>query len=187
MTLVLSCITPKFVLQVSDRRLTYPNGSVADDETNKAVVFQGHILFGYTGLARIARTDTHVWTVEALLRGQASTAGNFMASADHLGKEATRAFQRIPDRGLKRHAFVAAGWASSGPGSQALRPFLMTISNALDDTGRWLPLADRHFRIAFHSLPEGELFSFFSIGQALTSDEDVSIRRNLRRCLVRGA
>ena len=52
MTLVLTALTQHEVIQVSDRRFTYlSGGSVVrrDDEKNKAVLFCGRLMFGFTG------------------------------------------------------------------------------------------------------------------------------------------
>ena len=62
MTFVLSCVTPEYVYQVSDRRLTWLNGAqrghVVDDERNKSVLVDGRIAFAYTGLAEIGADHT---------------------------------------------------------------------------------------------------------------------------------
>jgi hypothetical protein len=57
MTLILSVITPEYVLQVGDRRLTdISSGRIVDEEAIKAVLFNNHISFSYTGLARLPRS-----------------------------------------------------------------------------------------------------------------------------------
>jgi hypothetical protein len=184
LTLVLSCLTPDFVIQVSDRRLTYPNGSLADDETNKAVCFYGRIFFAYIGLSKVARMDTHVWLAEALNR--AKTSGSTGGVINLLRTDATRAFQAIPGRTLKRHAFVAVGWATFPDQPDHLRPFISTISNAIDANGNWLAQANRQFDVGVRPLLDGEAFHFAAHGQSLTPSETVSIRRNIRRALARG-
>jgi hypothetical protein len=93
MTMVLNCMTPEFVVQVSDRRLTYPDGSVADDRANKAVMYCGHFFIGYTGLAvlgdptlpRGARTDW--WIADVLSPADLEPSEAF----NHLASEATKA------------------------------------------------------------------------------------------------
>lgn len=66
MTLILDCIARDAVFQVSDRRLTDAyGGTVVDDQSNKAVVVDGRVVFGYTGLATIdgqrTRTGDSRW------------------------------------------------------------------------------------------------------------------------------
>lgn len=55
MTLIVTAITEKRIIQVSDRRLTLPNGSLFDDESNKALVVyckNARFLMSYTGYSK---------------------------------------------------------------------------------------------------------------------------------------
>ncbi|PJE01208.1 MAG: hypothetical protein CK429_14045 [Mycobacterium sp.] len=56
MTLVQTLLTPRGVLQVSDRQLTDVHGRVHSSTANKAVIWCGHIVIGFSG---IAYTDSH--------------------------------------------------------------------------------------------------------------------------------
>jgi hypothetical protein len=58
MTLVLTLLTSDYAVQVSDRRLVAPDGSVFEDEENKGIFWQGVASLSYTGLARIGRKPT---------------------------------------------------------------------------------------------------------------------------------
>lgn len=76
MTLVLTVLTQKYVVQVSDRRVTckYPDGKivVADDNENKAIHVIGascHFAVSYTGSARIGHKSFDDW-----LSGKIATA-----------------------------------------------------------------------------------------------------------------
>lgn len=62
MTLILACVTPTMVYQVSDRRLTLASNpkAIVDDERNKSV-FVGRVSFGYTGLAYVGNERTDIW------------------------------------------------------------------------------------------------------------------------------
>jgi hypothetical protein len=53
MTLILNALTPDYVVQVSDRRLTRPDGTIFEDDRNKAVLLLNHTVFGYTGTAAL--------------------------------------------------------------------------------------------------------------------------------------
>src|SRR6266536_1802151 len=71
MTLILTCLTTDFVLQASDRRLTFADGpsrgKIKDDGRTKAVVLANAAAFAYTGLAEVgpeARTD--YWLLDVL-------------------------------------------------------------------------------------------------------------------------
>ena len=65
--LILSCATPDYVFQVSDRRLRSLNGpravQVMDGDRNKVVLVDGHFAFGYTGLAELGSVRTSDWLV----------------------------------------------------------------------------------------------------------------------------
>src|SRR2546428_469142 len=50
----MNLLTHDYVIQVSDRRLTDPHtGKRIDEPPNKAILFCGHVIFGYTGLAGV--------------------------------------------------------------------------------------------------------------------------------------
>jgi hypothetical protein len=73
MTLILTVATGDKIVQASDRRLTYPDGSLYDDEANKAicVACQDSVFsIAYTGLGQIVRGQrtlpTDIWLAEIL-------------------------------------------------------------------------------------------------------------------------
>lgn len=96
MTLVLSIATPKFAVQVSDRRLTWTDAMggirIADDEANKQTVFHNRMVFAYTGLARIAEKSTDVWLAHTLAE---SPSDSLSDAVQHLRDRATEAFKII--------------------------------------------------------------------------------------------
>jgi hypothetical protein len=186
MTLVLSCITPDFVVQVSDRRLTKLDGSLDDDETNKAVLFLGHFVFAYTGLAYVGQTRTDRWLVDRLASAFQQSKPNIGAAIGIIATEASQAFQRISGRERKRHEFVAVGWGTFQAEPDRLRPSILRLSNTLDETGNWLPQAKRHFELIPTFLQNDEPFGFLASGQKLSDAEEASIRRNLGRSLAHG-
>lgn len=68
MTIILTLGNRDQVIQFSDRRLS-DNGSVVDDESNKAGVLlclDARLAFGYTGLARVGQFKTHEWLLQSL-------------------------------------------------------------------------------------------------------------------------
>jgi hypothetical protein len=97
MTLILTAATGFGVYQASDRRLTRPDGSLFDDESNKAICVRcrnAGFVIGYTGLAFIGSVSTDVWLVEMLARIRAGLMGiNDISVA--LREELTDAFRRI--------------------------------------------------------------------------------------------
>lgn len=60
-------MTEDLVVLVADRRLTFPDGSVADDNFTKVVVWRDGFMAAFTGIARINRTkSTSEWIAEVL-------------------------------------------------------------------------------------------------------------------------
>jgi len=53
MTLIQTLFTGERIIQVADRRLTWPDGSVFDDEYTKPVCWNQTFSVGFTGMARI--------------------------------------------------------------------------------------------------------------------------------------
>lgn len=138
MTLILSCLTKDYALQVSDRCLTDLNsGEVLEQDSNKAVVLSNRVALAYTGLARIEEKPADIWLRDVLIPHQSIGHG-----VQLIIDEATRAFAEMPGSpAAKRQAFVAAGWARFPHLGEELRPFGLTISNAINPQGNWLPAA----------------------------------------------
>jgi hypothetical protein len=155
MTLILSALTQHEVIQVSDRRFTYlaPNGSVRsrNDEKNKAVLFCGRLMFGFTGRGDLGpKRRTDLWLANAICDVIAANESGDQGLLLHgLAERCTRLFATAY-RG-QAHAFVCAGWAhfgtdpkadSAGPGD--FTPYLATISNFHGPDGSQLgEVADR--------------------------------------------
>jgi hypothetical protein len=69
MTLIQTLFTRDRVIQVSDRRLTWPDGSVADDDYTKLICWNQTFSVGFTGIARVDRRrkkSTSEWIAEVL-------------------------------------------------------------------------------------------------------------------------
>lgn len=68
MTLIIGAMCEKYVVQVSDRRLSR-NGKVVDDEQDKTTVLicnNARFAVGFTGLAGYGTFDTHSWMLKTL-------------------------------------------------------------------------------------------------------------------------
>jgi hypothetical protein len=135
MTLILSMLRPSYVVQVADRRLTYADGRVADDNSIKSVFFSNQLVFSFTGLAALNGIKTDIWLVNEL---SSLPTSSIEAAAEHIAIRATELFLklRIP-RSLKRLAFVATGF-SDFPGAPPF-PVFIQISNFHDPIGAELP------------------------------------------------
>src|SRR5216110_2594679 len=108
MTMILSCATQRYVVQVSDRRVTNMlTGHCLDDDSNKAVVWCGRVAFAYTGLSEVGGVRTDQWIARTLSDAAAETLPDVF---DALRDGATTAFRRMRFQStldaarLKRHA-----------------------------------------------------------------------------------
>jgi hypothetical protein len=131
-TLILTCVTDAYVLQISDMRLTYPGGGVWDENVSKAVVFGDAAIFGYTGLACVGNEATDQWLARVAQR--ATSISNLTQLLKGRGPEAVR---RDPTQPL---IFVGAGWDREGG-----RPALVVVGN-VPAPHRWDPNPDGSFK-----------------------------------------
>lgn len=97
MTLILTALNERCVVQVSDRRLT-SNGKLVDDEANKAIALtlpDARLSVAFTGLARAGSFDTRDWLMEAIHRASKDE-GNAPALIERVADTATRTFKETP-------------------------------------------------------------------------------------------
>jgi hypothetical protein len=179
MTLILSCLTSSFVAQVADRRLVWTDGRVADDEACKALLYCGHFLVAYTGLATIGGQPTDRWLAAIL----ASRRG-LPDATQSLAVEGERALARTRlQRSSKRLAVCFAGWARPSPQGD-LEPLYAVVSNFAADGGGWLSEARDNFTISSRYVRPGELVVATG-GIRLTDLEWRGLMRELRKRLRR--
>lgn len=198
MTLLLTCVTHRFAVQASDRRLTGMKGQLVEELANKATLLCNFASFAYTGLAwssRLERTD------QLLMRSLAEPKLRIPALVENLRVEATRAIRQVPLDMLtprqklivRRTSFVGCGFvglrnpAAFGrePTPDELHPFLGVVSNAQNLSETWRPVADQEFTSHFAYLDPAALFTLHVAGQPLLREERVSLERAIRRCLPR--
>ena len=182
MTLILTCLIRDTVIQVSDRRLVYRNGTLADDFANKVTVYCGHFAFAYAGLAQLGRPTpdgkphTDWWLMETLGPKQ-RRAGEAFAE---VAREAAVEVARLGVSGdIRRKAFVGAGWAKDRE-TETYRPLLVAISNYTDVAGTVVPITE-DFRVTVAQLPKERQFWWTSVGQELTANEKIETSRLLKR------
>jgi hypothetical protein len=181
MTLVLSCVAQEYVLQVCDRRLTkWPTGELVDDDTNKAVLLTNRVAFSFTGLAMIGGKQTDLWLTEVLSAG--TSIGDAVGRVRSTATEAFHGMRMAP--AAKRHAFVGTGWARFREGAD-LEPFYCTISNALDEHGRWLDRPREAFSARTEVLSPHAPFFLDWAGQAVMREEAIWAARRIRACVER--
>ncbi len=185
MTLVLSCTTRDYVIQVSDRRLVCQVGNrvdVQEDNANKVTLFNQRIAFAYTGLAEIDGKRTDKWLVDVLA---AAGHSSLVDACSMIESSATDAFRRMHlPSGVKRHAFVGVGWTLSAVNNQ-YRAITCTITNAQSKQGEWLSEAQGEFRTWNRILPESNLFQLEVTGQPIEKTTRVDLERQIKSCVGR--
>jgi hypothetical protein len=176
MTLILSLLTPWYVVQVADRRLTFvQTGRVAPHKTNKIVLFKNQMAFGYTGLADLGG-GTDGWLAKTFFDGPPDLDG----AVENLETKAADALSSVnlPPK-HKIHAFGGVGWAEDG---DDLIPTFVRVSNFFRE-GKRLEEASHSFNIDVY-LCGSEQLRFFDTGVRVTTEEKKWINRRLRRAVV---
>jgi hypothetical protein len=194
-TLVLTAANDRFVVQVSDRRLSYPTtGETYDDEANKAVVLvcqTAKLAISYTGLGCIGTQRTDEWLVDVLMNGGAGQK-EMPEAIQLLTESATAAFAGL---GIplerKRHVFVLAGWYLTEAGTPS--PIVWCVSNCLGPGPRWamLPTVKPVFEARFLRARQGTgprgFRAFFVHGYQSAFHEACRRRvKNVRKALTVG-
>lgn len=182
MTLVLSVGTPDCLYQISDRRLTRPDGSVTTDDENKAAIWFGRMVFGYSGLAQIDGQPTDRWF--AFTEGDAPERTQLQSVLDHVRDAATAQFARLNiDKRFKRLAIVGLGWLRPSEGAP-LTPIECTITNAQTEDGRWLTEAQPSFMtVCRHFAYSDRGFGMFGTGVEVSKALGKETWRTVDRCL----
>ncbi len=189
MTLILSCLTADYAIQVSDRRLTLPDGSLYDDHSNKAILVNGNIIFGYTGLAFFdnRKTRNDEWFLNALSEAhKAHPNVSLTTTAEFIANRATEEVSRMNiTPKLKRLAFVGVGWGKP-PEQEGLKPIYLIISNSHNSDGRWSSQAQPKFSVLVFTPPDDLPVMLVSDGQLLNSTLRKRVLRLLNKCVEKG-
>lgn len=142
MTLVLTHLTPSYVVQVSDRLVTQKESQRPFDPlANKTVVYlarDGIYSIGYSGMAYLEGVPTDVWVAQKL-RGERfdqrfamrmGPGGHWLdigQSVDLLRRDLDALFSVLPASALSPQDLAVAGWQRQG---KRARPVLWTIRNS---------------------------------------------------------
>jgi len=178
---ILSLSTPDVLIQVTDRRLTWPDGQMFNDYTNKVTVFNGRMAVSYAGLSKVLGEKTDEWLVRIL----ANPAIRTLADAVHMLRDratiAFRDWERMPKEKARHHLmFGAIAWARP-PGRKTSRVFICFVSNCHDEHGALQAEARDDFRVHHRILGPGDFHGFFNIGAALTIEERLRLKERTRR------
>jgi len=186
LTLILSCLTSNYAIQVSDRRLSLQDGSLYDDDSNKAIFVNGNIVFGYTGLAFLNNGKTRIdeWFLNVLNEAYKIYPNVALTTtAEFIAKRATEAVNRVSTTlELKRLALVGVGWGKH-PRQEGLKPIYVIISNSHNSNGRWLSQAQPEFSVLVFTPPDDLPVMLVSDGQMLGSALRKRVLRLLNKCV----
>ena len=197
MTLLLTCITHRFVVQASDRRLTLPNGSIHEELANKATLLGNHATFAYTGLAKCSVNES---TDALMLRILSQPGIPILKQLSNLGQEAAKSIRNLSlpgrpsDRGwIRRTSFVGGGFIGlhhperfgRRPSVDNLHPTLVVVSNAQGISEEWRDIADREFAISLMSLEQDQEFGLHAAGAHFGGEIRTRLNRDIRRCIAR--
>ncbi len=193
MTLILTYLANDYIVQASDRRLSYWDGQkvvVTDHDSNKALIYKNRFVFAYTGLAdlpvRKNGLDTYQsaidWAAQQLSEGK-----NLEDAVYHLKYRVTELMNSNRIRKLpepkRRLAFVGAGFDEIESGSKRIRrPLRIVIENFIEDDGALLDQPRDEFRVHCDPLKNRDA-ALFVAGQQLHPKRKIEFTRFLRRCV----
>jgi hypothetical protein len=194
-TLILTLVTDRFIVQASDRRVTYGDGRVGE-VMNKAVVISTTACAAYTGLAFLdGKMPTDLFLMSAIDDAFASGTPVF----DRLAHDAERAVRlnrslpkTEPERSqIARTSFVVAAFVPvldvDGHESGRRAPVLTIVSNAQFDLGEsWADQAIKRFERTQVAVRGGSAF-LHAAGVPVPSKTRKRLERALRHALERGA
>jgi hypothetical protein len=177
MTIIITALTQRLIVQASDRRLTRPDGSLFDDTANKALFFCGRVSVAFTGQAFIGKEPTTKWLRDQMAR---FASAGIESALEHVQREVKRVLRanRLEDHPL---AVVACGWATFKGGPP--RPFIARISN-FDYGPDGVPRV-RAFSLAVNSLGEDKI-AFIALDGVPLREEDLQwLFHRISKCVAR--
>jgi hypothetical protein len=169
MTLILTAMTRRSVIQVADMRLTdVRTGKVADESTAKMVTSAGRFVLSFAGPASMGREPTARWMTRVL--SGVRDPGEILVA---LAESADRIVKRYPanTRGL---AVVGAGWSDE---PEDPKPTYIQLTNFDFGSGALLP----RFRASRAELKPSEKVLLFSAGVPLPETVLGEVQQLMRR------
>lgn len=141
MTIIVTYASYPIAMQVSDRRLTWPDGSIADDDATKSILWNDAWIISFTGLARVDGKPTHLWLSELLANNHKDLSTGYLdRKIALLGKIiGNRIWAQPIARRNKKLAIIGVGWGMpwdvGEPSPEGLRIYAWHLSNFLDKNG----------------------------------------------------
>src|SRR6266700_7037925 len=190
MTMILTCLTPDFVIQSSDRRISVVKDNKLqwwDDHRNKALVYKSQFVFAFTGQAtipvkkngQIIWTSTIDWAAEQLSKGKNLEEAVFNLKYRATELMNTNYVRKLPDY-KRRVAFVGGGFEEiESGGKQIRRSVRIMIENFIDDDGSILDVPRDEFRVQYDRLGNRGA-ALYVAGQQLQPSIEVEFSKLLR-------
>lgn len=150
MTLVIAIASWDFIVLAADRRLTWTDGSLADDNANKLVQFDDVGVWGYTGRAMIAGVRSDRWLAN-VVSANARDGLTPTLRAIRIAADATMAAS-LPPFPL---AFLGSFWANP-EGQPPARPIVCCTSNFYGDWGHPSPRPGSSFATYHRTLQHSD-------------------------------
>lgn len=163
MTLILGALAHSTAVLVGDQRLTLLSGGAPINNAVKLILFNNHMVFGYTGVSTLPRSKrvrversqpreiipSNLWLAEVLALGH--DPGHAL---DVLREEAERIPRNFAEVGI---GFVGIGWTNFTPGArlEAVAVLASNLNDARTFDVRGLRLApkDRYLLVSSSPLP----------------------------------
>jgi hypothetical protein len=178
MTIIVTALFPKHVLQVSDRKLSWARGKAIvqqEDRWNKAIVFGDWATIAYTGPARLPDQRTDQWITETISR------------TTMVDQAINELWEKANDRLQQKQwnppelAIVVAGWMQD---AGKVEPFRAAISNYLLPEGKHGPARDQ-FNVLMSRQQEAGL-GIYIAGRNMPRRNFMMMGRTLKRAYRRG-
>ena len=180
MTCIISMSTPDVLIQVTDRRLTWPDGQMFNDYNNKVTIFNGRMAVSYAGLSKILGQKTDEWLVRILANPTIRSLADAVYTIQDRATAAFCGWARMPKEKARHHLmFGGIAWARQ-PGRQSLRVLICFVSNCHDEHGALQAEARDDFRVHHRILEPGEPSRLFTIGVALSTEERQRLKERTR-------
>lgn len=195
MTLIITCVAEREIVQASDSFLTMPDGSLFQDDAIKATFYCGHVVFAYTGLAVINDEDTGMWLSARLAEAPDGTIFDVL---DFITERATADVAKTKASN-KTLAIMGAGWYEepakrthyvdeSGPAAEVwMMPFLCSVANFDNwEPHSWTSKPDDVFRPWVTPRPDGSNMAWRADGIPLDDTERPPLHHTLSAIANRG-
>ena len=162
LTLIFGLLADGYAVMASDRRLTWSVISPItgrhtvvrrEEAATKTIIICGHMMMGFTGVARFRGMSMERWVAETLRSVEPDPDAITNRTFEALRAGATIEFESLPAAGQRiHHSYLIVGYFNDRATGK-LRPARLIISNSLNGQGQLL--ADPtglNFQIAFESL-----------------------------------